>query len=722
MMNQNELRRTFDTLDVRGLRLDQDDILLLLAYMPPERWEIFFSAVRNYREVQYRFHEDPQNPERFMALAECLLNMTYGQPGLARHFQERLNSWANLPPPVPREGLRRRVPENFHHDVVYALYVDEFADNFDELIHRLDYLKSLGVTLIWLLPFLDSPGDDAGYDQRDRTQVMDHLGGSEAFERFSIAAAERNMTILMDLVINHRSWEVMEEPGKPLKPYQRPREYFIWQDGPEDSPPNTYSRLSVFDGMPAPLSGAEYLSSAGKVVSHTWSYHKGYKAWYFHTFLPQQPDVNYDNPDVLMDDLDALAYWLDSGAVSYVRLDAIAHLFKRDISAIDPVVKQALPEVLDVYDSYRGSELPQVHMIVRLISACLSFRYGESVGLLTESNSTVERWKKYFGEAVGAKLNYQFYRMQGLWGTLMRGESTPFARALAVSDIAPPRCAGILFGRVHDEVTFEYAEADVTARALLQLKSRMKEVLPDSQDAEEMSAYAAIRNRRGGQDANVYDFCGRGIAARMSTILRALPRNPNAASLEDDLFEKHSLLMSLIMSLEDIPLIFMGDEWGEPDSWTTMLRSSPSPDDGLDMRNLHRSVRDKNLYKSLYLQQKPGSIEQRLYNETCRIIEARKSSPVMCRGGLSLMTQQGGDESVLKFLRTLGNQSVLVVSNLGLIGKHVNVSLDPEERIDLATDILEPEDRVELRRIPRSVRLYLRARQTRWIDLSGLIK
>ncbi len=375
-----------------------------------------------------------------------------------------------------------------------------------------------------------------------------------------------------------------------------------------------------------------------------------------------------------------------------------------------------------MYESYRGSELPQVHLIVRIISACLSFRYGESVGLLTESNSTVERWKKYFGEAVGAKLNYQFYRMQGLWATLMRGESTPLVRALAVSDIAPPRCAGILFGRVHDEVTFEYAEADVTVRALLQMKSRMKEVLPARQNAEELSAYETIRNRRGGRNANVYDFCGRGVAARMSTILRALPRNPNATSAEQDLFEKHSLLMSLIMSLEDIPLIFMGDEWGEPDSWTALLKSSPHAEDGLDMRNLHRSIGDKEMYRALYFQERPGSLEQLLYNETRRIIEARKISPVMCRGDLSLIGQVGGDESVLTFMRTLGNQHVLVVSNLGLIGKQVNVSLDPEERIDLATDILEPKDRVELRRIPRSVRLYLKARQTRWLDLSGLIK
>lgn len=720
-MTKFEVRRAFDTLDVQGLRLDQDDILLLLAYMPSEQWELFFNAVRSYRDVQSKFHDDPRDPQKFLALGRCLLNMTYGQPGLADRFYEKLRAWILRPPTAGTEDIRRRrVPENFHSDIVYALYVDEFANNFDELIPRLDYLQNLGVTVLWLLPFLDSPRDDAGYDQRDRKQVDARLGGNAAFERFCAAAGERGMTVLMDLVINHRSWQVMQVPGQPIKGYMRPKDYFVWEEGPPDQPPRVFSSRSLFEGVKAPLSGSEYLSTAGQIVTTPWTYHKGYNAWFYHSFLPQQPDVNYENPEVLADDLDVLAYWLDSGAVSYVRLDAIPYLFKRDPTAIDCSVCEALPEITEVYHSYAGSELPQVHLLVRLISACLSFRYGESVGLLTESNSSVERWKKYFGEAVGAKLNYQFYRMQGLWGSLMRGEATPLARALSVSDIAPPRCAGIMFGRVHDELTFEHAEANVTSRALLQLRSRMKGVLPARQDPEELSAYETIKERLG-NDANVYDFCGRGIAARLSTILRALPRNPNAPSFEEDIFEKHSLLMSLIMSLDDIPLIFMGDEWGEPDSWTDLLKTTPTAESGLDMRNVHRSIEDKNLYSDLFYGKREGTLAQRLYEETKRIVEARKASAVMCRGALTLIDQFGEDESTLAFMRSLGNQRVLVASNLGLIGKHVNISLDHEERIDLTGDLLTSRDRVEIRRLPRSVRLYLKARQTRWLDLTGFL-
>ncbi len=743
-MNPNELRKRLYSVDVNGLRLDRDDVLLLLGFIPSGKWEGFFASLESYRDLRLKFLERPEDRDRFVGFATCLLELIYGcgkeagetpRRATAEAFTGALTAFLDGLPPNVARAARAVNPEAFRDDVVYALYVDRFAKNFEGLEKQVDYLQDLGVNVIWLLPFLDSPQADAGYDQSNRYLVDASLGDTAQFKSFCEAVRSRNMTLMMDLVINHRSSDVMGPDlliADPVKNSRRGRDYFLCVPSDLKTKPNFYGSVSAFEGMMAPPDPSGKLAAAGTEIKGCWSWHTdGF--WYYHSFLPQQPDVDYDNPEVLIDDLRVLTYWIESAPVKYIRLDAIPFLFKRSkmakatvcpesakdmIVTLDPEVRAAIPEVVDAFDSYADAEFPQMHLMVRLISAFLKHRYGDSVGLLTESNSSVERWKKYFGEGTGTKLNYQFYRMQAFWASLFRGDRIPLARALSVSTVHQRNCAGVMFGRVHDELTFERAEAEVTRRALDQLKSRMTSVPNHLSDAERASferinARLQDENRRrlgretrdrlnrvlrdlddlepdaqvlqakealdalldsnqshakqGGnveRPINPYDFCNRGIAARMSSVLRALPANPDFhGDRALDLKQKHCLAMALLMSFDDVPLIYMGDERGEADNWSALEQIDST---SLDMRNLHRDFSFEDGTRVEPDSRKLTGTRFELYEITRRLIQDRRASDVMRRGTLQLIEHPGSDESTLMFYREYSGKRILVAVNFSL--------------------------------------------------------
>jgi maltose alpha-D-glucosyltransferase/alpha-amylase len=723
-MNPEQLRSAFEKLDRRGLRLDRDDLLVLLACTRREGWETFFDAAESFASLKQHFLDDPADAGRFKKLADCLLTLCYGTRAPA--FKDALGQFLEeqCHPAQPDWVVKRgRAKEEFRRDVVYELYVDLFAENFRGLIDRLDYLKDLGVNVLWLLPFLDSPGDDDGFDQANRRRIWPKLGAEDDFRAFAEAARERGLSIMMDLVINHRSWKCDEyqasshpDPHSPER--QEYGDYFIWCEGDRDTPPQRYKcACSRCRDVIAPCSGQGILGQAGKEIEIPWSWNERRGAWYFHYFLPQQPDVNYDNPRVLIDDLSILKYWLETGTVSYVRLDAIHCLFKRDHEDLAAQVLEVFPEARGLVDEdYCCNELPQVHMAVRLISAFLTHRYAGWVGIASEDVSPIEKWEKYFGEGVGAQLNYQFYRMQGLWASLVRGERTPLAWALPITTNVPRHCAGIMMARVHDELSFEHAEAVVTRMTCQRLMRRLKQLMSELPEAE-YSAYQRIKEMYTGPGFNPeepYNFAGRGIAARMSTVLRALPPNP-VLSEEDDLVEKYRLILSLIMSLEDIPLIYMGDEWGEPDHWLHLLEVSKKIG-GLDMRRMHRPIADCTLPQRLLAGEGPP-LAQKIYKVTKTIIAARQANSVMMYGNLIMLPDAYEDDALLAFLRCAGEERVLVVSNLGLARKRFELSLDGVNVPLPARDLLTGQLHVPLRR-PPSITVDIEARQSVWLRLS----
>ena len=199
--------------------------------------------------------------------------------------------------------------------VVYQIYPRSFCDSngdgigdLNGITSKLDYLKELGVDVIWLSPVYKSPNDDNGYDISDYQAIMDEFGTMEDFDRMLAAAHERGIKIMMDLVVNHTSDEhkwFIESRKSVDNPY---RDYYIWRPAKEDgSLPNNWG--SCFSG-PA------------------WEYDKTTDMYFLHLFSKKQPDLNWDNPVVRQEVFDMMNWWLDKGIDGF-RMDVISLISKR---------------------------------------------------------------------------------------------------------------------------------------------------------------------------------------------------------------------------------------------------------------------------------------------------------------------------------------------------------------------------------------------------------
>jgi glucan 1,6-alpha-glucosidase len=197
--------------------------------------------------------------------------------------------------------------------VFYQIYPKSFQDttgtgvgDLQGIISRLDYLQKLGIDGIWLSPVCASPQVDNGYDVSDYCAIDPMFGTMEDMEKLIAEAKKRHISIIMDLVLNHCSdqhiWFREALKGKD-NPYH---DYFIWKDGDGSTPPNDMG--SVFGG-PA------------------WTYVPHLGQWYFHQFVPQQPDMNWENPKVRQGLYSFIRFWVEKGVEGF-RLDVIDQIAK----------------------------------------------------------------------------------------------------------------------------------------------------------------------------------------------------------------------------------------------------------------------------------------------------------------------------------------------------------------------------------------------------------
>ena len=198
--------------------------------------------------------------------------------------------------------------------VVYQIYPRSFCDSngdgigdLNGITGKLDYLKELGIDVIWLSPVYKSPNDDNGYDISDYQAIMDEFGTMEDFDRMLATAHEKGIKIMMDLVVNHTSDEhkwFIESRKSTDNPY---RDYYIWRPAKEDgSLPNNWG--SCFSG-PA------------------WEYDKTTDMYFLHLFSKKQPDLNWDNLAVRQDVFDMMNWWLKKGVDGF-RMDVISLISK----------------------------------------------------------------------------------------------------------------------------------------------------------------------------------------------------------------------------------------------------------------------------------------------------------------------------------------------------------------------------------------------------------
>ena len=197
--------------------------------------------------------------------------------------------------------------------VVYQIYPRSFKDSNGDgigdikgITEKLDYLKELGIDVIWLSPIYKSPNDDNGYDISDYRAIMDEFGTMQDFDHMLAMAHERGIKIMMDLVVNHTSdehkWFVESRKSKD-NPY---RDYYIWREAKDGKEPNNWG--SCFGGS-------------------AWEYDKNTDMYYLHLFSKKQPDLNWENETVRREVFDMMTWWLEKGVDGF-RMDVISMISK----------------------------------------------------------------------------------------------------------------------------------------------------------------------------------------------------------------------------------------------------------------------------------------------------------------------------------------------------------------------------------------------------------
>ena len=277
--------------------------------------------------------------------------------------------------------------------VIYQIYPRSFMDSNGDgigdlqgIISRLDYLKYLGIDVIWLSPVYKSPNDDNGYDISDYRAIMDEFGTMEDFDALLAGAHERGIKIVMDLVVNHTSDEhkwFMESRKSKDSEY---RDYYIWREGKgAQNPPNNWG--SCFGGS-------------------AWQYDEETAMYYLHLFSKKQPDLNWDNPKVREEVFDMMRWWCDKGIDGF-RMDVI--------SMISKTAQMPDGEVNGLYGDFGPYCVhgPNVHKYLREMNEKVLSQYdimtvGETAGVTTELA------KQYAGEDTH-ELNmvFQFEHVEG---------------------------------------------------------------------------------------------------------------------------------------------------------------------------------------------------------------------------------------------------------------------------------------------------------------------
>ncbi len=199
--------------------------------------------------------------------------------------------------------------------VAYQIYPRSFMDSNGDgigdlqgIIAKLDYLKDLGIDVIWICPMYKSPNDDNGYDISDYQDIMDEFGTMADFDALLDEVHKRDMKLIIDLVINHTSdehpWFIESRSSKD----NPKRDWYIWHDGKDGAEPNNWE--SIFNGS-------------------AWEYDEETEQYYLHLFSRKQPDLNWENKEVREVLYDTVNWWLDKGIDGF-RVDAISHIKKEE--------------------------------------------------------------------------------------------------------------------------------------------------------------------------------------------------------------------------------------------------------------------------------------------------------------------------------------------------------------------------------------------------------
>ena len=305
--------------------------------------------------------------------------------------------------------------------IIYQLHVKAFFDSdndgmgdFKGLSERLDYIKDLGVTVVWLMPFYPSPMRDDGYDISEYKNVHPDYGTSRDFRAFVRKAHSLGLKVITELVINHTSDEhpwfrrAREAPKGSAR-----RNFYVWSDTPDK------------------YEGTRVIFTDAERSNWTWDEEAGQYFW--HRFFSHQPDLNHDNPQVFKAMMRVMRFWLDAG-VDGLRLDAIPYLIERE--------------------GTDNENLPETHEVLKKMRAEMDSRYKDRL-FLAEANQWPEDVLPYFGDEDECHMAFHFPLMPRIFMALAQEDRHPIVEIMHQTPEIPDSCQWAIFLRNHDELTLE---------------------------------------------------------------------------------------------------------------------------------------------------------------------------------------------------------------------------------------------------------------------------
>ncbi len=511
-------------------------------------------------------------------------------------------------PKPTRPGPQIDDPLWYKDAIFYELYIRAFADgngdghgDFTGLIQRLDYLQELGVDCIWLLPMYPSPLRDDGYDIADFYAIHPDYGDLDDFRRFLDAAHQRGLRVIVDLVLNHTSdqhpW--FQESRSSLD--NPKRGWYVWSDTDQKY---QEARIIFLD-----------------VEESNWTLDPLTNQYYWHRFYKEQPDLNYDNPEVQAEMLRVMDFWLEMGVDGF-RADAVPYLFEREGTNCE--------------------NLPETHAYLKRVRAHLDRRHPGRI-LLAEANQWPQDVVAYFGNGADEfHMGFHFPVMPRLYMALGQEDRTSVVEILRRTPPIPPTCQWCTFLRNHDELTLE---------------------MVTEEERQWMWDFYAPEPR---MRLNL------GIRRRLAPLLGNDRR-------------KLELMNSLLFTLPGTPILYYGDEIGMGDNiWLpdrhgvrTPMQWNDGPNAGFSSApadRLYAPVIDDPVfgYRQVNVAQQrrdPGS----LLHTVRHMIQARKSSRAFGRGSLRFL--EPTDRAILAFLREWEGERILAVHNLAGQEKQVELAL-----------------------------------------------
>jgi maltose alpha-D-glucosyltransferase/alpha-amylase len=511
---------------------------------------------------------------------------------------------------APPTGISANDALWYKDAVIYQVNVKSFFDSnadgigdFKGLTSKLEYIRDLGVNTIWLMPFYPSPLKDDGYDIADYQDVHPQFGTLDDFRNMLQEAHRLGLKVITELIINHTSDQhPWFQAARHAPAGSSQRDFYVWSDTDQKY---LGTRIIFTD-----------------TEASNWTWDPVAKAYYWHRFFSHQPDLNFDNPQVMEAVLKIMRFWLDMGVDGF-RLDAIPYLVERE--------------------GTNNENLRETHAVIKELRAAIDDSYQNRF-LLAEANQWPEDVREYFGDGDECHMAYHFPLMPRIYMAIAQEDRYPIIEIMQQTPDIPESCQWAIFLRNHDELTLEMVTSkerdymyttyasDHQARINLGIRRRLAPLMENDLDRIKL----------------------------MNSLLLSMPGSP-------------------ILYYGDE--IGMGDNFfiGDRNGVRTPMQWSPDRNAGFSRADPQRLYLPPIMdavygYESTNVEAQSRDPSS-LLSWTKRMLAVRKTSQAFGRGSRRFL--RPGNRKILAYLREFGEDTILCVANLSRSAQPVELNLAP---------------------------------------------